>query len=273
MPPSLRQVLAQSDLVINKGDANYRCLVGDCHWPYTTPFADIVAYFPAPLLALRTLKAELAVGLMLSLARRIPEADRSMKEGRWEKARFRGSELSGKVLGLIGSGRIGSEVARICAAFGMRVIAFDPYLPEEAASERGIQLTTLEDVLRRSDFVSIHAALTEETRHMISLPQLRMMKKTACLINCARGAILDEEALVRALRDGLIAGAGLDVYEREPPSDSPLLRMDNVVLTPHIGASTEEAQRKTGLLTVEQVVKAVIGQQPEFLVNKEVLST
>jgi D-3-phosphoglycerate dehydrogenase len=215
--------------------------------------------------------AELAVGLMLSLARRIPEANRSMKEGLWEKSKFRGVELSGKVLGLVGSGRIGSQVAHICQAFGMTVIAFDPYLPEEAARESGIQLTSLEDVLKRSDFLSIHAALTDETRHMISLPQLRTMKRTAYLINCARGEIVDEEALVEALREGLIAGAGLDVYEREPPEDSPLLSMENVVLTPHIGASTAEAQRRTGLLVVEQVVKAVAGQKPEFLVNREVL--
>ncbi|MFQ5838455.1 MAG: hydroxyacid dehydrogenase [Thermoplasmata archaeon] len=216
--------------------------------------------------------AELAVGLMLCLARRIPEADRSMKEDRWEKSRLKGVELAGKVLGLIGSGRIGGRVATICQALGMTVIAFDPYLQEEVARERGIELTRLDDVLQRSDFISIHAALTEETSHMISHPQLSMMKRTAYLINCARGKIVDEEALVEALQDGRIAGAGLDVYEKEPPSGSPLLELGNVILTPHIGASTAEAQRRTGLLAVEQVTKAVMGDEPEFLVNKEVLS-
>ncbi len=216
--------------------------------------------------------AEHAVGLMLCLARRIPEADRSMKEGRWEKAALRGTELAGKVLGLIGSGRIGSEVAGICQAMGMSVIAFDPYLPKERAESRGIRLTTLEEVLQMSDFVSVHAALTEETQHMISHPQLSMMKRTAYLINCARGRIVDEEALTMSLQEGMIAGAGLDVYEREPPSGSPLLELDNVVLTPHIAASTREAQRRIGLLIVEQLIKALEGEQPEFLVNREALS-
>lgn len=215
--------------------------------------------------------AELTVGLMLSLARRIPEADMSMKGNRWEKASFRGTELSGKVLGLIGSGRIGREVARICQTMGMTVAAYDPYLPQEVAEPAGIGLTTLEDVLQRSDFLSIHAALTEETRHMVSHKQLAMMKRTAYLINCARGAIVEEEALVMALQEGLIAGAALDVYETEPPSGSPLLRLDNVVLTPHIAASTHDAQRRTGLLTVEQVVEALAGQEPVFLVNRDVL--
>ncbi len=215
--------------------------------------------------------AELTLALMLCLARRIPEANASLKEGRWEKSRLKGSELCGKVLGLVGSGRIGSQVAIFCQTLGMSVVAFDPYLPKEAASEKNIRLTTLEEVLRVSDFVSIHAALTEETRHMISYPQLQKMKRTAYLINCARGPIVDEEALARALTEGLLAGAGLDVYEKEPPLGSPLLGLDNVVLTPHLGASTREAQRRTGLMAVEQVVKALSSQVPESLINREVL--
>ncbi len=216
--------------------------------------------------------AELTVGLMLSLARRIPEADRSMKSGQWEKARLKGLELSGKVLGLIGSGRIGSEVAAICQTLGMTVIAFDPYLPQEVAESRGIVLTSLDEVLQMGDFVSIHAALTEETRHMVSHNQLAMMKRTAYLLNCARGPIVDEDALVRALQEGLIAGAGLDVYEREPPTGSLLLGLDNVVLTPHIAASTRDAQRRTGLVAVDQLFKALDGLKPEYLVNREGLS-
>ncbi len=216
--------------------------------------------------------AELSVALMLSLARNIPRADRSMKEGTWEKSQLKGIELSGKTLGLVGSGRIGGRVAEICKAIGISVISYDPYLPEELATEKGIRLTSLEEVLRESDFVSVHAALTDETRHMIDAAALRKMKRTAYLVNCARGPIVHEESLVEALEQGLIAGAGLDVYNVEPPLGSPLLRMENAVLTPHIGASTREGQRRTGLLAAEQLIKALEGEEPEFLVNREVLS-
>ncbi|MEE9174304.1 MAG: hydroxyacid dehydrogenase [Thermoplasmata archaeon] len=216
--------------------------------------------------------AELAVGLMISLARRIPEADRTTKAGRWEKTRLRGGELAGKVLGLVGSGRIGSLVAQICQDLGMETVAYDPYVDPVAAQERGISLASLEQVLERADFVSVHAALTEETHHLLSGPQLALMKPTAYLVNVARGPIVDEEALVAALKAEKIAGAALDVFEREPPSGSPLLTMENVVLTPHIGAFTDEAQRRTGLLVVEQVMKVLEGDVPEFLVNPEVLS-
>ncbi|MFQ6012720.1 MAG: hydroxyacid dehydrogenase [Thermoplasmata archaeon] len=230
-----------------------------------------VAVVNAPAGSTRSV-AELAVGLMLSLARHIPEADRSTKAGGWEKARLRGHELAGKVLGLVGLGRIGRLVARICRGLDMEALAFDPYLEPEIARKAGIRLTTLEEVLERGDFVSVHAALTEETRHMISRGELARMKPTAYLVNAARGAIVDEEALVAALQGGQIAGAGLDVYEREPPATSPLLALENVVLTPHIGAATVEAQRRTGLLTVEQVMKALAGKEPEYLVNPEALS-
>lgn len=216
--------------------------------------------------------AELAVGLMISLARRIPQMDRTTKAGGWEKARSRGSELAGKALGLIGSGRIGSLVARIGQDLGMETVAYDPYVEPVAAQERGIWLASLEQVLERADFVSVHAVLSEETHHMLSRPQLALMKPTAYLINVARGPIVDEEALVEALETGQIAGAALDVFEKEPPTGSLLLAMENVVLTPHIGAATEEAQRRTGLLVAEQVTKALEGEVPEFLVNPESLS-
>ena len=216
--------------------------------------------------------AELTVGLMLSLARHIPEADRTTKSGGWEKGRLRGSELAGKVLGLVGSGRIGTLVAHICQDLGMETVAYDPYVDPVVAQERGIWLADLEQVLGRADFVSVHAALTEETNHMLSGPQLALMKPTAYLLNVARGPIVDEEALVEALESGGIAGAALDVFEKEPPEGSPLLAMDNVVLTPHLGAATEEAQRRTGLLVAEQVTKTLEGEVPDFLVNPEILS-
>lgn len=216
--------------------------------------------------------AELTVALMLALARRIPAADGSLKGGRWEKSRLQGVELCGKTLGLVGCGRIGSKVADICLGLGMSVLAFDPYLREDTAAEKSIRLTSLDEVLEESDFVSIHAALTDETRHMIGKAAFQKMKRTAYLVNCARGPIVDEQSLVEALKEGQIAGAGLDVFEKEPPLGSPLLELENVVLTPHIGASTQEGQRRTGLLAVEQLFKGLGGEEPEFLVNREVLS-
>lgn len=223
--------------------------------------------------ATTTSVAELTVGLMLSLARSIPQANESTHAGKWEKKRFEGVELRDKVLGLIGSGRIGGEVARLASAFGMKPIAYDPYLTPGDAARRGFELVaTLEEVLRRADFVSIHAALTTETRGMIGQAQLRTMKPTAYLVNAARGEIVDEMAVARALREGWIAGVALDVYQREPPEYSPILGLPSAVLTPHIAASTVEGQRRAGLITAEQVIRVLAGQRPEFCVNPEVLS-
>jgi len=217
--------------------------------------------------------AELAIGHMLSLARQIPEADRSMKEGKWEKKRFEGRELQGKILGLVGSGRIGAEVAKRAHAFGMEVIAFDPYLPPTAAKERGIQLVdSLPALLMQADYVSVHAALTAETQGMIGAKELALMKRTAYLVNCARGEIVHEAALAEALTLGTIAGAALDVFEKEPPTGSPILSAPNTVLTPHLGASTHEAQARAGGIIAEQVLKVLRGEKPDFAVNPEVYS-
>ncbi|MEK6839256.1 MAG: hydroxyacid dehydrogenase, partial [Candidatus Thermoplasmatota archaeon] len=214
--------------------------------------------------------AELAIGHMISLARHLPEADRTMKDGNWEKKRFEGTELHDKVLGLLGSGRIGAEVAKRAHAFGMDVIAYDPYLLPKTAEERGIRLVSFEEILRDSDFLSVHAALTPETKAMIGPAQLRAMKRTAFLVNCARGEILQETALAKALADGVIAGAALDVFEKEPPTGSPILSTPNVAFTPHLGASTREAQARAGEIVVDEVLKALRGQKPEFAVNPEV---
>jgi D-3-phosphoglycerate dehydrogenase len=214
--------------------------------------------------------AELALAHMLSLARHIPQADRSVKAGRWDKKAFEGTELYGKTLGLVGSGRIGAEVASRAKAFGMRVVAYDPYLPPKVADERGIALTSLEAVLLDSDFLSIHAALTDETRHMIGAKQLALMKKSAYLVNCARGEIIDESALAAAIRNREIAGAALDVYETEPPSGSPILALDSTSLSPHIGASTKEAQQRVGATVVEEVLGVLAGQKARFAANPEV---
>ncbi len=215
--------------------------------------------------------AELALGHMLSLARHLPDADKTMKEGKWEKKRFEGIELSGKTLGLLGSGRIGAEVAARARAFGMDVIAYDPYLPPEAAKSRGIRLVPdLGTLLEGADFLSVHAALTPETKGMIGEKELATMKKTAFIVNCARGPILKEAALAAALKAGTIAGAALDVYENEPPTGSPILAAPNVVFTPHLGASTFEAQSKAGAIIADQVMKALRGTKPDFVVNAEV---
>jgi D-3-phosphoglycerate dehydrogenase len=187
--------------------------------------------------------AELTIGLLLALARKIPSADASLRHGRWDRTAFRGVELWGKTLGLIGAGRIGGEVAVRCKAFGMGVLAYDPYLTQQRAVEIGAQLVPLEDVLELADFISIHVPLTDETRDMVDAGALRRMKSSAFVVNASRGGVVDEPALAAALVAGEIAGAALDVYKTEPlPEENPLLRAPNLVLTPHLGASTVEAQ-------------------------------
>ncbi len=187
--------------------------------------------------------AELTIALLISVARQIPAAEASVRSGRWNRSDFRGVELRGKTLGLIGAGRIGSEVAFRCKAFDMHVIAYDPYLSPTRAEGLGIAMVGFDDVIQRSDFVSVHVPLTRETRGIIGAEALGQMKTTAFVVNSSRGGVVDEEALAMALHDGTIAGAALDVYEKEPlAADSPLLEVPNLVLTPHIGASTVEAQ-------------------------------
>ena len=187
--------------------------------------------------------AELTMALMLSVVRRVPSADRSVRAGRWDRASFRGVELRGRTLGLIGAGRIGGEVAIRCVAFGMAVIAYDPYIEESRAEELQIQLATVDEVIEKADVISLHVPLNEETRHLIDAEAMERMKKTAFIINASRGGVIVETDLAAALRDGTIAGAALDVYEDEPLSaDSSLRHAPNIVLTPHLGASTREAQ-------------------------------
>jgi D-3-phosphoglycerate dehydrogenase / 2-oxoglutarate reductase len=214
--------------------------------------------------------AELAIGHMVSLLRHLPEADLSVRSGKWEKARFEGRELFGKTLGLLGSGRIGAEVAKRAQAFGMKVIAHDPYLASATANGLGIRLAGKDELFREADVLSIHAALTAETRSFVGAPQLAKMKRTAILVNCARGEIVDEAALADALRAGTIAGAAIDVFAAEPPVGSPLLSAPNVVFTPHLGASTAEGQARAGAIVAEQVIQVLAGRRPEFVVNPKV---
>ena len=201
-----------------------------------------------------TSAAELTIALILSLARRIPAADRSMKAGEWDRKRFDGVELQGKVLGLIGAGRIGSEVARRARAFGMRIVAFDPHLADDRARSLEIELLPLAEVMRRADVISLHVPLTEATAGLIGDRELRTMRRGSFLVNAARGGVVDELALVRAIEDGHLAGAALDVFATEPlPADHPLRAMPQVVLTPHLGASTREAQQLVALEIADAV--------------------
>jgi D-3-phosphoglycerate dehydrogenase / 2-oxoglutarate reductase len=203
--------------------------------------------------------AELTLALTLALARRGHAADRSMKAGQWDRKSFSGNELYGKTLGLIGAGRIGGEVAKRARAFGMQVIAYDPFLIAERALALGIERVELDDVLRRADFVSLHVPLTDETSGLLGDRELALMKPTAVIVNAARGGVVSEDALVRALREKRIGGAALDVFEQEPlPADHPLRSLDNVVLTPHLGASTAEAQQNVAIEIAEAVRAALI---------------
>jgi len=202
--------------------------------------------------------AELTMALILSVVRRVAEADRSMRAGKWERSRLRGLQLKDRTLGLVGAGRIGSEVASRCRAFGMKILACDPYLTAERANDIGLALTGLDEVLTRGDIISLHVPLTDETFHLIDEGALSRMKPGAFVVNVSRGGVIDEEALGRALIGGRLAGAALDVFEFEPlPPNSPLLNLPNVVLTPHLGASTVEAQELVAREIAESVRDAL----------------
>ena len=197
--------------------------------------------------------AEHAIALMFALARQIPEASQSTKAGKWEKNRFMGVELFAKTLGLIGCGTIGSIVADRALGLKMKVIAYDPFLTEQRAVDLGVEKVALEDLLARADFITLHTPLTEETRNILSRAALARTRPGVRIINCARGGLIDEQALGDALRAGHVAGAALDVFEVEPATESPLFALDNVVCTPHLGAATAEAQENVALQVAEQM--------------------
>ncbi len=203
--------------------------------------------------------AELAFALLLAVIRKVPAADRSMKAGAWDRTSFGGMELYRKTLGLIGAGRVGGEVGRRARAFGMRVLAYDPFLSPEAAREIGAELADLDTVLRQADVISLHVPLTDKTRGMLGDEKLALLKRGVIVINAARGGVLDEGALLRRLADGSIGAAALDVFDQEPlPADHPLRALPNVVLTPHLGASTEEAQLNVAVEIAEAVRSALV---------------
>jgi (S)-sulfolactate dehydrogenase len=201
-----------------------------------------------------TTVAELALAMILSLSRHVAAATASVKAGKWEKKRFQGHELAGRTLGVVGIGNIGSVLVDRCLAMKMKVIAYDPFISPEAASKLGVRLVALEALWGEADVISLHVPLTDQTRHMVNADTLARMKPTTLLVNCARGGIVDEQALAAALSAGRLGGAALDVFEEEPArADHPLLKLDNVVLTPHLGASTEEAQAAVAVAIAEQL--------------------
>ncbi|MHC1570898.1 MAG: phosphoglycerate dehydrogenase [Methermicoccaceae archaeon] len=208
--------------------------------------------------------AEHTVAMMLSLARNIPQAHASVKRGEWKRKAFMGSEVHGKTIGIIGLGRIGAEVAKRCNGFQMSVLGYDPFISKERAEELGVRLVSLDELIETSDFITVHTPLTKDTHNLIDRDEFSKMKKSARVINCARGGIISEKALYEALSEGRIAGAALDVYEKEPPEKSPLLTLDNIVLTPHLGASTQEAQ--------VSVAVSVAADIAEFLMGRPVLN-
>ncbi|MFB0500474.1 MAG: hydroxyacid dehydrogenase [Candidatus Hadarchaeaceae archaeon] len=202
--------------------------------------------------------AELVLGHMLSFARHLPRADSSTKAGRWEKSQLMGTELRGKTLGIVGTGKIGRAVGYRAKAFLMELLLYDVAKNQEFAERTGAKYVDLNTLFQESDFVTLHVPLMPEAKHMVGKRELELMKPTAVLINTSRGGIVDEAALIEALKDKKIAGACLDVYGQEPPSDSPLLELPNVVLTPHLGASTREAQRDAALIIAQKIKDTLV---------------
>ncbi|MEO8261319.1 MAG: phosphoglycerate dehydrogenase [Pseudolysinimonas sp.] len=211
--------------------------------------------------------AELTIGHILSLARHIPAAHASLAAGEWKRSKYTGTELYEKTIGIIGLGRIGALIAARLQAFGMEVIAYDPYVTAARAQQLGVRLASLDELLAEADFISIHMPKTPETTGMISTTQLKAMKKTAYIVNVARGGLIDEAALAAALKAGEIAGAGVDVFTSEPPTDDVLTSAPNIVVTPHLGASTDEAQEKAGVSVARSVRLALGGELVPDAVN------
>ena len=211
--------------------------------------------------------AELAISLLLASARFISPAHAALKAGKWARSKYTGAELFEKTLGVVGFGRIGQLVAHRMQAFGMNIIAYDPYLQPAKAAQLGVELVELDELLKRSDFITIHLPKTKETANLIGVEALKKVKKEVRIINAARGGVLDEAALYDAITEGRVAGAGLDVYVTEPCTDSPLFQLDQVVATPHLGASTDEAQERAGIAVAVSVRKALAGELVPDAVN------
>ena len=212
--------------------------------------------------------AEHAIALLLSLLRHIPEAAETMKQGGWDRKRFEGSELRGKTLGVVGLGRIGGYVAQVAHAFGMTIIAYDPFVAPQRAVELQARLLPIEQLLQEADIITLHVALTDETRHLLNAARLKLMKPTAFLVNTARGELVDEQALVAAVKEKRIGGAAIDVFAEEPlPKDSPLRGLERVLLTPHLAASTSEAQKRVAIEICTAVREALLNGDLSTAIN------
>lgn len=210
---------------------------------------------------------EHTLAMMLSLARKIPQAHQSTTEGQWERKAFKGVELYQKTLGIIGMGRIGTEVAKRAKSFQMTILGYDPYLTEERAKKMGVTKASLEDIARQSDFLTLHTPLTNDTKSLIDETYLNQMKSGVRIINCARGGLINEQALVKAIKTGQVAGAALDVYEQEPPTNQELLHCSDIIVTPHLGASTEEAQEKVALEVSAEIIDIFETQSVHHAIN------
>ena len=215
--------------------------------------------------------AEHTIALTLALLKKLDTMSFRLRQGKWRDKSLLGSELLGKTVGIIGLGSVGCKVAEKIRGFGVKLTAYDPYVSKETAKRVGVRLVDLETLLKESDILTIHAALTERTVHLIGEKELKLVKKSAFIINTARGAIIDEKALIKALKEGWIAGAALDVFEEEPPKpDNPLLKMDNVLVTPHFASCTYEAYQREAFMAAEEVLRVLQGMKPNFVVNPEV---
>ncbi len=210
---------------------------------------------------------EHTMAMMLSLARNIPQATASLKKGEWKRSKFMGVELNDKVLGIMGFGRIGREVAKRAQAMQMKCIAYDPFITKERAASLGVEMVPLDELFRRADVITVHTPLIKETRHVINEKTIATMRDGVRMINCARGGIIDEKALADAIASGKVAGAALDVFENEPPTDSPLLGLDRVIVTPHLGASTVEAQKNVAISVANQCISVLSGGAAKYVVN------
>lgn len=211
--------------------------------------------------------AEHTLGLMFALARRIPEADASVRRGEWRRSDFNGTELNGRTLGIVGLGRIGLAVADRARALGMRILGADPFVSGDAAAARGVTLLDVDELIASSDIVTLHVPLNDRTRGLVDARALRRLRPGALLVNVARGGLIDEAAVAAALRSGHLGGAAIDVYSSEPPVGSPLLGTPNTVLTPHLGASTREAQDRVSIEVCAQVADILGGREAPFVVN------
>jgi len=216
--------------------------------------------------------AELTIAHMLALSRHISRADKTMKKGEWAKKQLKGNTLEGKTLGLIGTGNIGKYTSKLAQCFGMKIIGYDPFINKEDMKKDGIEkIEELAELMSKSDYISLHLPHTQSTHHIVNKEMLEKMKTSAYIVNCARGGTVDEKALYNAIKEGKIAGASLDVYESEPPKENLFKDLDNVIMTPHIGANTKEGQIKAGTVCAAQILKVLNGEEPDHCVNKKFL--